>query len=212
MEREGLTLKGQISVPTFNRSSAAAQYLFVNGRPVKDRILSASVRVAYQDFLANNRHPILALFLEIDPAEVDINVHPAKAEVRFRDGGLVRGVMISALKNALHEAAHRSSSTIAQDAIVAFQRPSSPMPSPVSAWTGKSYSGYSTGASPSQSPRLSFPEQHLAPGLAEAITSYHAAPLTTASLPETAPESSENYPLGFARAQNSWHLYSCGNR
>lgn len=201
MAREGLTLKGQISVPTFNRSSAAAQYLFVNGRPVKDRILSAAVRVAYQDFLASNRHPILALFLEIDPAEVDINVHPAKAEVRFRDAGLVRGVMISALKNALHEAAHRSSSTIAQDAIVAFQRPPSPVSSPASAWSGRSYSGRSSGTSPSHSPRLSFPEQHLAPGLAEAISTYHAAPLATASPLEVSPESLKNYPLGFARAQ-----------
>ena len=87
MEREGFTVKGHVSVPTFNRSNATGQYLFVNGRPVKDKILSAAVRVAYQDFLASNRHPVLALFLEIDPVEVDINVHPAKAEVRFRDSG-----------------------------------------------------------------------------------------------------------------------------
>jgi DNA mismatch repair protein MutL len=201
MAREGLTLKGQISVPTFNRSSASAQYLFVNGRPVKDRLLSAVVRVAYQDFLASNRHPILALFLEIDPAEVDINVHPAKAEVRFRDAGLVRGVMISALKNALQEAAHRSSSTISQDAIVAFQRPPSPMSSPTSAWTGRIHSGHSSSFAPSHSPRFSFPDQHLAPGLAEAIATYHAAPLAVDSPPEASPESSKDYPLGFARAQ-----------
>jgi DNA mismatch repair protein MutL len=198
MEREGLTLRGQISVPTFNRSNATAQYLFVNGRPVKDKLLSAAVRVAYQDYLASNRHPILALFLEIDPAEVDINVHPAKAEVRFRDAGLVRGVMISALKNALHEAAHRSSTTIANDAIVAFQRPPSPIssppgasPSPTQAWTGKSYSGGTSTA-----PRFSFPERHIPESLAETIATYQAAPS-----PEPIPEVSENYPLGLAVAQ-----------
>ncbi len=200
MEREGLTLKGYISVPTFNRSNAAAQYLFVNGRPVKDRVLSAAVRMAYQDFLAGNRHPVLALFLEIDPAEVDINVHPAKAEVRFRDTGLVRGVFMSALKNALHEAAHRTSSAIAQDAVAAFQRPSSPMPSP-SAWSGKTYSGRSLPGSGAPAPRLAFPERRLAPGLAETIASYQAAPVTSAPTPELAPQPSEDYPLGLARAQ-----------
>ncbi|MCE3230365.1 MAG: mismatch repair protein MutL [Alphaproteobacteria bacterium] len=195
MERESLRVSGHISIPTFNRSHATAQYLFVNGRPVKDRLLSASVRVAYQDFLASNRHPVLALFLDIDPAEVDINVHPAKAEVRFRDAGLVRGVLISALKQALQEAAHRSSSAMTQNAIVAFQRPPSPAPSPVSTWSGKAYSGRST------SPRLSFPGQPLAPGLAETMASYQAAPTPSAPIPEPMPETSEDYPLGLARAQ-----------
>ncbi|MBM3632710.1 MAG: DNA mismatch repair endonuclease MutL [Alphaproteobacteria bacterium] len=197
MVREGLTLKGKISVPTFNRSSAATQYLFVNGRPVKDKLLSAAVRVAYQDFLASNRHPVLALFLDIDPAEVDINVHPAKAEVRFRDAGLVRGTMISALKNALQEAAHQSSTTISKEAIVAFQRPTMTP----GAWTGKQYSGPSLRSAPSHSVRLSFPEQHLAPGLDETIATYHAAPLSAITIPESAPEPSDKYPLGFARAQ-----------
>lgn len=198
VEREGFTLKGHISVPTYNRSTAAGQYLFVNGRPVKDKVLSAAVRAAYQDFLAGNRHPVLALFVEIDPAEVDINVHPAKAEVRFRDSGLVRGVLVSALKSALQEAAHRSSTTIAQDAIVAFQRPHSlPPHSPVGhqapAWSGKSYSGRSN----SPSPRFSFPERHLTPVLEETIASYQAAPP-----PESgAEESHGEYPLGLARAQ-----------
>ena len=197
MVREGLTLKGQISVPTFNRSSPATQYLFVNGRPVKDRLLSAAVRVAYQDFLASNRHPVLVLFLNIDPAEVDINVHPAKAEVRFRDAGLVRGTMISALKNALQEAAHKSSTTIAKDAIVAFQRPIMN----AGTWTEKRYSGLSFGSAASHSARLSFPEQHVAPGLDEAIATYHAAPLSAISIPLSTPKSTDKYPLGFARAQ-----------
>ncbi len=196
VEREGLTLKGHISVPTFNRSNATGQYLFVNGRPVKDKILSAAVRVAYQDFLANNRHPVLALFLEIDPAEVDINVHPAKAEVRFRDAGLVRGVLISALKNALQEAAHRSSTTIAQSAIIAFQRPSSPLTTPVDSqspsWPGKTYSGRASSASP----RFSFPDRHLTQDLQETLATYQEAPS-----PEPTPETLEEYPLGIARAQ-----------
>jgi DNA mismatch repair protein MutL len=203
MEREGLTLSGYVSVPTFNRSNATSQYLFVNGRPVKDKILSASVRIAYQDFLANNRHPVLLLFLDVDPAEVDINVHPAKAEVRFRDAGLVRGVLISALKNALQEASHRTSSSIAQDAIVAFQRPPSPsLPSPSpTEWSGKPHSGRSLGGGRFPSaPRLSFAEQRLAPGLAEAIASYEAAPMPVDS-EEPVPEPSQNHLLGLARAQ-----------
>jgi DNA mismatch repair protein MutL len=196
MEREGLTLKGHISVPTFNRSNATSQYLFVNGRPIKDKILSASVRVAYQDFLASNRHPVLALFLDIDPAEVDINVHPAKAEVRFRDAGLVRGIMISALKGALAQAAHRSSSTITQDAIVAFQRSTSPSSSPPPSWAGKMYTGRSVGnSSPPSSPRFSFPRGNPIPQLAETLAVYQAAPLSEPS------ESSQDYPLGHARAQ-----------
>jgi len=194
VEREGFTVKGHVSVPTFNRSNATSQYLFVNGRPVKDKILSAAVRVAYQDFLASNRHPVLALFLEIDPAEVDINVHPAKAEVRFRDSGLVRGVLISALKNALQGAAHQSSTTIAQDAIVAFQRPPSlpiaPNLQPPS-WSGKNHSGYTTAT-----PRFSFPKRHTIQSLEETIATYEAIPPSEPLSP-----SLESYPLGLARAQ-----------
>jgi DNA mismatch repair protein MutL len=205
--REGLVIKGQISVPTYNPSNAASQYLFVNGRPVKDKLLSAAVRVAYQDFLAGNRYPALALFIEIDPAEVDINVHPAKAEVRFRDAGLVRGMVISALKNALGQAAHRTSTTIANDAIVAFQRPS-----PSAGWAGRphsggTYSGDTYGRSPAPSaaaiaaasPRFQFPEQS-PPNLAETLATFHATPaLPVAEAAMSAP--SDRHPLGLARAQ-----------
>ena len=120
-EREGIKLYGYIGVPTFSRGNALAQYLFVNGRPVRDRLLVGAVRGAYQDFLAPNRHPYVVLFLDLPQREVDVNVHPAKAEVRFRDSGLVRGLMVGALKHALAEAGHRASTTVANDALAAFQ-------------------------------------------------------------------------------------------
>ena len=99
--REGVTLAGYAGLPTYNRANAQMQFLFVNGRPVRDKLLIGAVRGAYADFLARDRHPALALFLECDPAFVDVNVHPAKTEVRFRDAGLVRGLIVGALKHAL---------------------------------------------------------------------------------------------------------------
>ncbi|MCH8860890.1 MAG: DNA mismatch repair endonuclease MutL [Proteobacteria bacterium] len=116
-EREGLRLTGMASLPTYNRGSARHQYLFVNGRPVSDRLFWGAVRGAYADFLARARHPVLALFLEVPPGSLDINVHPAKAEVRFADAGLVRGLIVASLRHALAEAGHRSSTTIAQAAL-----------------------------------------------------------------------------------------------
>jgi DNA mismatch repair protein MutL len=200
MEREGLKLTGHISVPTFNRNNATAQYLFVNGRPVKDKLLSSAIRVAYQDYLAGNRYPVLVLFIDIDPAEVDINVHPAKAEVRFRDAGFVRGALISALKNALQEAAHRSSTTIANDAIVAFQKPVSPLPAP--SWSGKSYSGRSQRHQPSlYKSHHTFTTPSIVPGLEETIASYQAEPANQEYQTDANVQALEQYPLGLARAQ-----------
>jgi DNA mismatch repair protein MutL len=103
-EREGVRLTGVAGLPTFNRGVADHQYLFVNGRPVKDRLLVGAVRGAYADMLARDRHAVVALFLEVPPGEVDVNVHPAKTEVRFRDPGLVRGLIVSGLRRALDEA------------------------------------------------------------------------------------------------------------
>ncbi len=120
-EREGVKLTGYAGLPTFNRGTAQYQYLFVNGRPVRDKLLNGAVRGAYMDFLARNRHPVVALFLEIDPALVDVNVHPAKTEVRFRDAGLVRGLIVGALRQALAEAGHRASTTVAETALGAIQ-------------------------------------------------------------------------------------------
>src|SRR3546814_11475574 len=90
--REGIRLTGYAGLPTLNRGNAQHQYLFVNGRPVRDKLLYGAIRGAYQDFLARDRHPLVALFVALPPEEVDVNVHPAKAEVRFRDTGLVRGL------------------------------------------------------------------------------------------------------------------------
>ena len=112
--REGIILSGAASLPTFNRGTSAAQYLFVNRRPVRDKLLLGCLRAAYQDFLAHNRHPVAALFLDVPPEEVDVNVHPAKAEVRFRDPQMVRGLIISTLKQSLAAAGFRASSTVAQ--------------------------------------------------------------------------------------------------
>ncbi len=119
--RDKLRLTGHIGVPTLHRGSARHQYLFVNGRPVKDRLMGGAVRGAYRDFLARDRHPLVALFLDIPPEEVDVNVHPAKTEVRFRDAGMVRGLIVSALRHALAEAGHRASTTVADAALGAFR-------------------------------------------------------------------------------------------
>ena len=196
-EREGIKLYGYIGVPTFSRGNALAQYMFVNGRPVRDRLLVGAVRGAYQDFLAPNRHPYVVLFLDLPQREVDVNVHPAKAEVRFRDAGLVRGLMVGALKHALAEAGHRASTTVAHDALAAFQ-----------AHTGRAFAtrppmaqgvgGY-TAAYGMQAP---FDENQ---GLADgegAGSLFAMAP----SAPDTAPieiveADYRSHPLGVARAQ-----------
>lgn len=107
LEREGHVLGGVASVPTFNRGIADHQYLFVNGRPVKDRLLMGAIRGAYAEMLPRDRHAVVALFLDVPPEEVDINVHPAKTEVRFRDPQLVRGLIVSGLRRALDEAGLR---------------------------------------------------------------------------------------------------------
>ncbi len=118
--RESLRLTGFAGLPTFSRGNAQAQYLFVNRRPVRDRVLLGVIRAAYQDLLARDRYPVAVLFLDVPTSEVDVNVHPAKSEVRFRDTQLVRGLMLGALKAALGEHAQRASSTIAEAALAAF--------------------------------------------------------------------------------------------
>ena len=116
-EKEGVRISGFAGLPTLNRGNNQHQYLFVNGRPVKDKLLTGVIRAAYQDFLARDRHPMAALFVDLDPEAVDVNVHPAKTEVRFRDAGLVRGLLIGALRHALADAGHRASTTVAGQAL-----------------------------------------------------------------------------------------------
>jgi len=118
-EKETVRLSGYAGLPTFSRGNAQMQFLFVNGRPVKDRLLAGAVRGAYADYLARDRHPQLALFLDVDPEALDVNVHPAKAEVRFRDAAQIRGLIISALRSALAGAGYRASTTIAGAALAA---------------------------------------------------------------------------------------------
>lgn len=120
--RGGVGLTGLAGLPTFSKANALSQYFFVNGRPVRDKVLIGAVRAAYADLLPADRHPVLALFLAIDPREVDVNVHPAKTEVRFRDAGLVRALIIRTLVDALEAGAPRTASTVA-DRLALLARP-----------------------------------------------------------------------------------------
>jgi DNA mismatch repair protein MutL len=193
-EREGIKLYGYIGVPTFNRGNALAQYLFVNGRPVRDRLLAGAVRAAYQDFLAPNRHPYVVLFLELPQREVDVNVHPAKAEVRFRDSDLVRGLMVGALKHALAEAGHRASTTVATGALGSFQaggyralniRP----PASQGGGYGLAYA-------------MQAPQDDENQGLAEGDSLFALAPSAPDATPiEVVEADYRSHPLGVARAQ-----------
>jgi DNA mismatch repair protein MutL len=171
--REGVTLSGYAGLPTYNRANAAMQFLFVNGRPVRDKLLVGAVRGAYADFLARDRHPALALFLDCDPGFVDVNVHPAKTEVRFRDAGLVRGLIVGALKHALDAAGHRASTTVAGSALSVLQ---------------------SAASFQRQAPNFAAVGFHEAPAMFEAAPSVRM---------EQAPEpySMPDTPLGVARAQ-----------
>ena len=120
-EREGLTISGYAGLPTLNRATAREQYFFVNGRPVKDRQLSGAVRGAYMDVLAHDRHPVVALFLDAPPDMVDVNVHPAKTEVRFRDASAVRSLIVGSIRRALEGGGHRTSSTVSAATLERFR-------------------------------------------------------------------------------------------
>jgi DNA mismatch repair protein MutL len=180
-ERQGFRLTGQIGLPTLNRGLPRDQYLVVNGRPVRDKLLVGAVRGAYQDVLARDRHPVVALFLDGPAAEIDVNVHPAKAEIRFRDAGLIRGLIVGALRHALEQAGQRTSTTIADAALAAF-RP---------AGTGNGMA--------EAMPRFTFPPSQPPRELAEAVNQFlrpdHPGPADPSLEPEP------DLPLGSARAQ-----------
>ena len=181
-ERSGVRVSGLAGLPTFSRANSLAQYLFVNGRPVRDKVLLGSVRAAYSDLLHGDRHPVVALFLTLDPREVDVNVHPAKTEVRFRDPGLVRALLIRALKDALGAGAMRSATTGA-DRLVAFARRGT---RPTVVWRGA--------AAPAFTPGLAEEEQAVFSALA--APSADARANVAPALPELLDK-----PLGAARAQ-----------
>ncbi|HXQ16075.1 MAG TPA: DNA mismatch repair endonuclease MutL [Caulobacteraceae bacterium] len=193
--RDEVRLVGHAGVPTFNRGNAAHQYLFVNGRPVRDRLLQGALRAAYADFLARDRHPVAALYLELDPTLVDVNVHPAKAEVRFRDPALVRGLIVGALRHALAGAGHRASTTVAADALAGFRTGYQPGPSAAgfSAWQAG-------GWTPSTRNGL---DNGLLAGVAEISARFEPAPAANGFTDPGAPAAFDpiDFPLGAARAQ-----------
>ncbi|WP_348683690.1 DNA mismatch repair endonuclease MutL, partial [uncultured Brevundimonas sp.] len=208
-ERDGVRLSGYAGLPTYSRGNAAHQYLFVNGRPVKDRLLQGALRGAYADFLARDRHPAAALFLDIDPLYVDVNVHPAKAEVRFRDPALVRGLIVGALRHALHAAGHRASTTVAADALSGFRPHTGVTQS--GEWrvaSGEGWSGWTGWSQPAAAaqvlPGLHERSARVEPGWDGAsygeLATRHS-PLATAPQPLAPPPSDIDLPLGAARAQ-----------
>ena len=197
-ERESARLTGYAALPTLNRASAQHQYLFVNGRPVRDRLLHGAVRAAYADLLHRGRHPMAALFVDLPPDTVDVNVHPTKAEVRFRNAGLVRGLIVSALKRALAAAGHHAATTVADDTLAAM-RP---------------HAGGAGRGGTVATPGYGAPAPSHAPLLAEAQTRYQA-PLDAPSARVESPPPADGaapqietedgppaaYPLGVARGQ-----------
>jgi DNA mismatch repair protein MutL len=185
LEREGVSLTGYTALPTHSAGNALSQYLFVNGRPVRDRLLLGVVRAAYQDYLARDRHPILVLFLHVPPDKVDVNVHPQKSEVRFRDTQLIRGIILRGLKDALALAGHQASTTVANQAFHAFR------------------SAASANGSPAFQPNSPFPQQSsfaMYEPLSQGENHYQAY---TPTQPSSAPiaENPSFPPLGYARAQ-----------
>src|SRR5688572_16698127 len=193
--RESVRLTGFAGLPTLNRATSTQQFLFVNGRPVKDRLIIGAIRGAYQDFLARDRHPMVALFVDLPAEEVDVNVHPAKAEVRFRDAALVRGLIVSAIRAALAQAGHRASTTVAASTLGSFtaqtQVPLGQVPTQLSS---PAWRGYQTGPARS-SPALA--AQAMA-AFAPLSAEFDQPSARAEPVAEAAPVAN---PLGAARAQ-----------
>ncbi len=189
-ERDGVQVRGFAGLPTLSRGNAQMQFLFVNGRPVKDRMLNGVIRAAYQDFLARDRHPMAALFVELEPEYVDVNVHPAKTEVRFRDAGNVRGLIIGALRHALAGAGHRASTSVAGYALGRVQVPE--------AQSGSIFRPPTSNYRPQPAPM--HPRSN-----AGAMSEVAQAPFVPDDAPTARVEETNtaepDYPLGVARAQ-----------
>ncbi len=184
LEREGIVLGGVASIPTYNRGVADHQYLFVNGRPVRDRLLMGAIRGAYAEMLPRDRHAVVALFLDVPASEVDVNVHPAKTEVRFRDPAMVRGMIVSGLRRALDAAGHRSVQRPSEDALAMWRPEVAALPLP--GWGPMADAG--PGAAGYQGVR-DRPTFFTAPPAARAEPAWAPAPQTVA------------HPLGVARGQ-----------
>lgn len=200
-EREGVQLSGFAALPTYHRGTAQYQYLFVNGRAVKDKLLHGCVRAAYRDVLHRDRHPVLALFIDLPATDVDVNVHPAKTEVRFRDPQLIRGMIISALKHAIHEGGFQTSSTISASTLGAFRAenhntPSLPMHRGSSPAVPRSYAYGNLAEAQHQ---LYAPQTSLAHDMPPAAKFEQEHTPTAASYEEQSDLA--HYPLGAARAQ-----------
>ncbi|MEL6958606.1 MAG: DNA mismatch repair endonuclease MutL [Pseudomonadota bacterium] len=184
-EREGVHLTGYAALPTYSRGSAVQQFLFVNGRPVRDKVLLGALRGAYMDTLSRDRHPAACLFVDLDPKRVDVNVHPAKSEVRFRDPGTVRGLIVTAIRHALADAGHRGSSTVSNATLDAFR------PEPVSP-EGDARIYQMDRTTPTRGPA------YQAPGFADLAGDYSGR-VEQPAVDDTIP--TEHHPLGAARAQ-----------
>ncbi len=186
--REGVRLTGLASLPTHNRGNAQLQYVYVNGRPVRDKLFGGAIRAAYLDYLAHDRHPVAVLFIECDPRIVDVNVHPAKAEVRFADPGLVRGLVVGALKQRLGETSHRSANSNARAALDIFARNASAYRAPAPA-------DWDVARSPYAPPGFAETPQAAFETGAPQARMYDAPVAATLDAPAT------DAPLGAARAQ-----------
>jgi DNA mismatch repair protein MutL len=145
-EREGVVVEGFAAAPALTRANALGQYLFVNGRPVRDKLILGAVRAAYSDYLPRDRHPVVALFVTTDPQEVDANVHPAKTEVRFRNAGLVRALIVHALKDGLAREGRRTAANTDGSALSAFRPSFAPRPTN---WDWRSSPAYPVNSAPS---------------------------------------------------------------
>jgi DNA mismatch repair protein MutL len=194
-EREGVAVEGFAALPTLTRANALGQYLFVNGRPVRDKLLIGAVRAAYADYLPRDRHPLLALFVALPAREVDVNVHPAKAEVRFRNAGLVRALIVHALKGALAREATRAATTGGSATIAAFR--------PAAAAPRRSWDWRRPAAHPGDPRRFHAGSGFAEPAQASFDTGTPAVDLGVSSDAGIAADVTDalNHPLGAARVQ-----------